>query len=1336
MTNPFDDVSHINYVRENINPLYKLDKSEALGYAVSMGASDSLRGIGQFFGKAGEKFGWDDVSERLKKQDEKLKQILEHPEYGKQATAAFLSSAIVADPVSYVPIVGWISKGKKAKNLSDLAKYGAISGGAVSSVGYTPENTETLFLDEDANFLDRKVTQGVVGTTLGGIIGGAGGAAVNTIQKARGKGSIFSKPKLGQQELDFDPPKTKKEIQDNIVKESIKEKYSYKDIIIQKYQDYAGTPIKNVIFNNPGESLGFVAGYNAHQDPNATYKQKIATGIIVAASIKGAKNFKYKDEAVKDIVGRGIIHDYGLSPDYIKLRQKLRINKNEIGSEFYDILSRAEKDLNSEQRKLLYNIMVGDIQAVEKLSPEALAINDEARKLITKYGQEFVDRGLLDVETFKRNVNTYLKRSYLKSPKNTNTRKYDNSKQIRLIGDELKPRGIEEKITKKAFENPTGVYQKEGWRIVEELKGNKVKVRRDYTKAERIEMGGIEDASYAIAETGRLFANDIATARFFDDLSNDTRFVIDKKTYKSLNNIDQNKFELLPTTKITGTKKFKYGSLAGKYIDKDVARDVKHIYGFSTVDYGRRFDALQNLWKKTKTAWNFGTHVGNTASNVMLLDFADTKKTYLLKAFKEMVLNKDSKIHKQAKLDGIFDVDFISRELTESRTEIERMLKSLQEEKFGTGIFDKSKQVLKFGKKYSLDKMEKLYQFEDQIFRMAVYMDRLDKGLNKTDAALDARKWFIDYDISAPVIKVLKRSLVPFISYTYRVTPLLAEAAALRPHKFAKWAAYGHVLNEGFAFLMKDRAGEDIDRLTMREEQTKKLFGEVPLIGEAMPYTNVRVPFNDSEGNALYFDTSRWIPGGDIFEQRESTVGVPFLPRPLQPSGLYFDFVSNYFFKRDPFTGQTLEELGIDEDDYLEITKHFLKRIPPNMPFIKGTFAYNKYQKAKSIKAGEVEGEQVVGSKYTTADTPLAAIAYGLGFKLRPQNAEVNKLVKEALYQNEYRKLESERKKIITDFDKYGTAKFPTVEERDKELLKIDEEILKLAAEFEIYLNKLSELESKQEREQRVTGGLVSGPKVSDTKENPADRVDPFTGEPYSDQMARLGLAEGGNTLQEYEKKLNELEDYIKKNRLVSKEARMSLLSGEGYNDPRFIKTTGNKLIDKYGMRPFPAEGSGKILSTKELGIEGEDSIINPHQVGMYNRSKDIIQYKDISGILPSQTPEATQIHEIVHRAANKSGWLDNFYKDKKLKEIAPKVSGKRGKQLTNVINEALSHSYDHTLTNKKINSDELKEEIKFRVSLFNIRDDYKDKVTQEIFESLPALQENFENYLKELDEL
>jgi hypothetical protein len=53
----------------------------------------------------------------------------------------------------------------------------------------------------------------------------------------------------------------------------------------------------------------------------------------------------------------------------------------------------------------------------------------------------------------------------------------------------------------------------------------------------------------------------------------------------------------------------------------------------------------------------------------------------------------------------------------------------------------------------------------------------------------------------------------------------------------------------------------------------------------------------------------------------------------------------------------------------------------------------------------------------------------------------------------------------------------------------------------------------------------------------------------------------------------------------------MSLMSGEGYTDPRFFKTTGNPLIDQYGMRPFPAEGSGQILSTTELGMGGKKEL-------------------------------------------------------------------------------------------------------------------------------------------------
>ena len=118
--NPYDSQEYIDYVRENINPAYKLSKKEALKYATAMGTSDTIRGIGQLFGEA---FGIDELNEYLKEKDKKLSGILSNPEYGTEATVAFLSSGIVADPVSYVPIVGWIAKGKKAKNLTDLVKY-------------------------------------------------------------------------------------------------------------------------------------------------------------------------------------------------------------------------------------------------------------------------------------------------------------------------------------------------------------------------------------------------------------------------------------------------------------------------------------------------------------------------------------------------------------------------------------------------------------------------------------------------------------------------------------------------------------------------------------------------------------------------------------------------------------------------------------------------------------------------------------------------------------------------------------------------------------------------------------------------------------------------------------------------------------------------------------------------------------------------------------------------------------------------------------------------------------------------------------------------------------
>jgi hypothetical protein len=220
----------------------------------------------------------------------------------------------------------------------------------------------------------------------------------------------------------------------------------------------------------------------------------------------------------------------------------------------------------------------------------------------------------------------------------------------------------------------------------------------------------------------------------------------------------------------------------------------------------------------------------------------------------------------------------------------------------------------------------------------------------------------------------------------------------------------------------------------------------------------------------------------------------------------------------------------------------------------------------------------------------------------------------------------------------------------------------------------------------------------------------------------------------EYKRRLAELEDFIAKNRLVSKEAQMSLMSGEGYTDPRFFKTTGNPLIDQYGMRPFPAEGSGQILSTTELGMGGKKELFNIGNPGKYRPIADTIVYKDISDLykntdLTPVTPETTQKHEFFHRAAERSGWINNFHNSPYLKKNVKLLSGENGRILKPLINEAVAHSYEYDKDYSK--DKELKKEINFRASKFNLKD--PKKIADEIFDNIEYLRDDFEKYLEEV---
>jgi len=164
-----------------------------------------------------------------------------------------------------------------------------------------------------------------------------------------------------------------------------------------------------------------------------------------------------------------------------------------------------------------------------------------------------------------------------------------------------------------------------------------------------------------------------------------------------------------------------------------------------------------------------------------------------------------------------------------------------------------------------------------------------------------------------------------------------------------------------------------------------------------------------------------------------------------------------------------------------------------------------------------------------------------------------------------------------------------------------------------------------KDRQQKVEGGLVSGPEVPDTKEDPADRVNPFTGSPYSDQMARLGLQDGG----EVTDRIIEINNILKELG-YSKEARAAKMGNIGVETGyTYDYQQKQKNGDGYGLYQldFQKPFYNKYLENNKLKDSARNQIMFTHEVlkgndkimGMNTKDRQALQEafksKDVSFI-------------------------------------------------------------------------------------------------------------------------
>jgi len=1097
---------------------------ENLAFAFKLGFSDTYRGVKQMANID---------AEALREEQKKLYQLMQGDNGGAIAMAYFGGS--ILDPA------GWLIPVTKAKTVYQAAKYGFITAGIAGGLGYVDEES----------ILDTRTKQ-----TLASAVGGTiiSPAATVLIRKLRGEKTPWGLPgsedmsvkakadaemiktKLqseageslrnveARKKIEIEQPELLKDIPSDRANLLRGPRRWFAENVVKGYQEKFGRPAFNYLTNGEygaeigGGAVGGMIGYISTEDeaPISTKLGKAVIGALVGAgAIKGTKVVKIKktfgkgeaaqeeiQETLAEYLGRNFIDGYKLPKEFKLLKAEAQGHSNHIASRFADIANKIKDNLTSDESKILFNMLEGDIRFTT--APTTLKkLNKEARDLITEIAQEYVDLGLITRETFERNKKIYLKRSYV------------DFEDTRKFGEELRTRGATLKVTKDEYNkiykkqkaytttsletNVNGIFKEvkgprkilqghRGWELLgtsqkqfNKLKGtDEVQIRWEYTKPQRVGLGEIEDAAYAIAETGRAFASTITQYRFYNNISKQPY------VYKTLRDIapsERVNYTKMPDTVIQGTDKLRYGNLAGKYVPTEVYKNLVSASRYTEMSssaFWSNYRKLNSVWKVSKTAWNPTVHTNNIMSNFILHDLVDADYKYLKPAWEALsshnkeVIIKGKKVRKQSELVklaeqfGVFDADFVNVELSNIK------LASKFPYKFNETIdpFNNSvnaasaiyNDVVK-NKKFGLTKLTDWYRAEDSVFRLSVFQDRLAKGMAPAEAALDARRAFIDYNIDAPAINWMRNTITPFLAYTYRIVPILAETAIVRPWKYAKWAGLGYGLNKlGSLYGGGD---EEAERAVMPERKSGRIFG-LPFL----PYRNIKLPSVQMQEDPdfkgpTYIDITRFVPGGDILDLGQP--GIPGLPAPLQPSfGLAGDIILPGLIGYDLFRNEKLKgQTGIPSEDLKIRAKSIYEKLMPNIPFFTSGYSSRSIETAR-------EG---IESGFRPETTELAALFRSIGFKF--ETADIDKLTAQKSLELQ-RKISGYQEQINSIFSQYRRG-LVNLENAENKVDTIVEKIRTLADKYDIKFDKADAADIKQPL---TIGNILSKPNEQKTQNN------------------------------------------------------------------------------------------------------------------------------------------------------------------------------------------------------------------------------------------------------------
>ncbi len=309
-----------------------------------------------------------------------------------------------------------------------------------------------------------------------------------------------------------------------------------------------------------------------------------------------------------------------------------------------------------------------------------------------------------------------------------------------------------------------------------------------------------------------------------------------------------------------------YGELTGEYLAKGIRDDMVPLEE-DTASKGEVFKFLIRwnaqftmMFKAGKVALNPPTMARNIVSNLLQNNLRGRPLTHIPLDFFKAISSYATRdeYYTMALETGLFKGNMM-------QTEAQELLKDLKASNAHKSFFKFSAFIAS---------KAKYYGFIDEVAKLSIFRQLMTEGplnrfgfgtgkgkINRYDAALEAAKWGMDYSQADRSIKNLRKWIMPFVTYQYKIAPLIVESLARRPWVMGKWAAFFGVS----ALSIPSIAGEISKALLgMSDEEWDKLLKQLPDF-ITKNSTFVPIPVRSKEGKVMWFDLMYFMPFGTWF---------------------------------------------------------------------------------------------------------------------------------------------------------------------------------------------------------------------------------------------------------------------------------------------------------------------------------------------------------------------------------------------------------------------------------------------------------------------------------------